>query len=246
MTAAMLLERATDLGAEVVQFCDGIPLHTFSNARLDALRFDAESRGLVLELGTSGVEPERLRAYIAVANRIGAGFIRTLTHSSTSDPSIEEAAEMIAAVLPDLRASGVVIGVENHDKHTCQELIGLIERINDEHVGVCLDTANNWGALESTSTVLAALLPHALNLHYKDYSIGRVPNQMGFLLTGAIAGRGAVDAAAVFDGLGALGREVNVILEMWPPYLGDVETSIANEADWARESFAYLRKQADR
>ena len=36
MTATMLLDRATDLGAEVVQVCNGIPLHTFSRDALSS------------------------------------------------------------------------------------------------------------------------------------------------------------------------------------------------------------------
>lgn len=243
MTATMLLERATDLGAEVVQFCNGIPLHTFSDDDLTRLRAEAESRGLVIELGTAGVEPYRLRQYIAVAQRVGATFIRTLTHSPEMDPTIEEAAGLLAEVLPDLKSSGVTIGIENHDKHTCPELIELVERVGDEHVGICLDTGNNLGALETTQMVLDALLPYTVNVHYKDFSIARVPNQMGFEVTGAIAGQGTVDAAAVFDGVASLDREVNVILEMWHPYLGDVETSITNEDDWARKSFSFLLQQ---
>jgi len=150
MTATMLLDRATDLGAEVVQVCNGIPLHTFSRDALSSLRAEAGSRGLVIELGTAGLEPDRLRQYIDVAQRVGATFIRTLTHSPGLDPTIEEAAGLLAEVVPDLRASGVTIGIENHDRHTCPELIELVERVGDEHVGICLDTANNIGALETT------------------------------------------------------------------------------------------------
>jgi len=104
----------------------------------------------VIELGTAGLEPDRLRQYIDVAQRVGATFIRTLTHSPGLDPTIEEAAGLLAEVVPDLRASGVTIGIENHDRHTCPELIELVERVGDEHVGICLDTANNIGALETT------------------------------------------------------------------------------------------------
>jgi len=103
MTATMLLERATDLGAEVVQFCNGIPLHTFSDDDLTRLRAEAESRGLVIELGTAGVEPHRLRQYIAVAQRVGATFA-VLAHLLHRGPVRlhDSAAGLTARSLPAL------------------------------------------------------------------------------------------------------------------------------------------------
>jgi hypothetical protein len=37
-------------------------------------------------------------------------------------------------------------------------------------------------------------------------------------------------------------RDVNAIIELWPPFGGDIEETIRLEADWAEQSVLYLRR----
>jgi hypothetical protein len=78
MTPIQLLEKAAELGAQVVQICDNMPLDGLSAAELEHIRSRAHSLGLILELGIRGSRPEQLRRNLEVAcrpfrARLGAG-----------------------------------------------------------------------------------------------------------------------------------------------------------------------------
>ena len=81
----------------------------------------------------------------------------------------------------------------------------------------------------------------AVNLHFKDFVINRASHMMGFNLEGCPAGQGRLDASWLFDTLRGLGRDCNVILELWTPPENTLEVTIAKEQRWAEESIAYLR-----
>jgi 3-oxoisoapionate decarboxylase len=90
--------------------------------------------------------------------------------------------------------------------------------------------------------VLETLGPHVVNVHVKDYRVFRPPHNKGFLVEGRPAGQGQLDVPRLIDRLEALGRDPNVILELWPPPQSTLEESIELEHRWAAESVAYLRE----
>jgi sugar phosphate isomerase/epimerase len=134
-----------------------------------------------------------------------------------------------------------VLGIENHDRLSASALAEIVDRISSPAVGICLDTANSFGALEGPQWVVQTLGPYVVNLHLKDFTIRREPHMMGFRIEGAPAGQGLLDVPWVLDQLRAFGRDVNVILELWPPPEPDVAATIAKEAMWRAASIRYLR-----
>ena len=64
---------------------------------------------------------------------------------------------------------------------------------------------------------------------------------MGFVLEGRPVGRGQLDVPWLLTQMRRHGREMNAILELWPPLQSTLEETIALEDDWARQSVAYLR-----
>jgi len=62
----------------------------------------------------------------------------------------------------------------------------------------------------------------------------RVPNMMGFTITGVPAGQGGLNVPWILKTLRESGATGNVILEQWPP-------SLESELPMAEESIAYLR-----
>jgi len=116
-----------------------------------------------------------------------------------------------------------------------------IDAAGSDRIGVCLDTANSFGAGEGIDTVLAALAPLAVNLHIKDFHIERVPWLMGFWVTGRPAGRGFLDVPALLAQLAPFGRCHTAILELWTPPEAQLADTIAKEAAWAAESLDFLR-----
>ncbi|HEY8344353.1 MAG TPA: sugar phosphate isomerase/epimerase family protein [Bacillota bacterium] len=241
LTPIDLVEKAHELGVGVVQIANNLPLHKLDTIQLDHLRAAAQHYGIEIEVGTSGVEPAHLRKYLEIAKFLNSKLLRTLTHSAESRPDLPQIEEWLREVLPDFAEADVVIAVENYERHSAKELAELIRRINHPYLGVCLDTVNNFGALEGPDIVLAELAPYVLNLHIKDFGTERLDTGMGFIITGRPAGEGRLNVPKILEVLNKNKRPFNMILELWPPYQGDIEASIANEAEWVKRSITYLK-----
>jgi len=241
MTAMDLIERAAALGVGLVQICDNVPLHRMSAAELDALHARTRSLGADVEVGTLGIASDHLSTYLRLAERFESPILRVVVDSPGHQPDEDEIVDTIAVLLPDLRAAGVTLAVENHERFKAQDLVRIMERLDSDQVGICLDTVNSFGALEGPDLVVAALGPYTVSLHIKDFHIGRVPSRMGFVLEGRPAGRGQLDVPWLLTQMRRHGREMNAILELWPPLQSTLEETIALEDDWARQSVAYLR-----
>jgi sugar phosphate isomerase/epimerase len=237
---AGLLERASALEVGVVQIADNLPLHELDPAELRDARDQASSLGLTIEVGTRGVEPEHLRRYLSIAVELKAVLLRTLTHSADSQPSLQQAEKWIHEVLPEFESQGVTLGLENYEKHSCRELAALVRRLESRSVGVCLDTVNSLGALETPECVVETLASLTVNLHVKDFMIERVPQMMGFVIRGAPAGAGMLDIPWLLREMPP-GNNVSAILEQWPPFKESVEATVSMEQEWAEQGVQYLR-----
>jgi sugar phosphate isomerase/epimerase len=237
---ADLLTRASQLKVGVVQVADNLPLHKLDAGELREARDQAADLGLTIEIGTRGVEPAHLLHYLSLAHSFGAGLVRTLTDSIDSRPSLEQAEKWIRKVLPEFEAHGVKLGVENYEAHSCSSLVSLVRRLDSSHVGICLDTVNSLGALETPEYVVETLASLTVNLHVKDFVIERVPQMMGFVVRGAPTGSGQLDIPWVLRQM-PHANNVSVILEQWPPFGTSVETAVEQEQKWAERGVEYLR-----
>lgn len=237
MSPAGLLARASLLGVGVVQFADNLPLHALSAAEVDEVAADADDHGITVEVGCRGIGPG-LSRYAQIAQRFGAHFVRLVIDSTDDHPTPAETVARLREFESEFRAAGLTLAIENHERFTCAELIGILDGLGD-WTGICLDTVNSLGALEGPKAVVAALGPRAINLHLKDFSIERHRHQMGFDVVGAPAGEGMLDVPWLVRALGATAVET-AILELWTPPEPSLEATIAKEAEWAERSVAYL------
>ncbi len=240
-----LLEKASQVGARVVQIADNLPLHEFPDVELDQLRQAADARGLTLEAGTRGLAPEHLERYIAIAHRIGARILRTVLSGSLLGPEHVAAAEAgIRKVVPALERDGVTLALENNEAFSAAEFAGLIRRISSPRVGICMDTANSLGRPETLETVVEQLAEHAVVLHAKDYTIQRIDTRMGFAVTGTPSGDGRVNFDYVLAELRKHGRTgISVIVEHWPPFAKTLNETLRIEEEWLWKSVRFLRSK---
>lgn len=243
-----LLKKAVEADVRVVQIADNLPLHEIPETELDRLREAARARGLTLESGTRGLNPEHLAQYIGITHRIGARVLRTVLSGSLCGPEQMAAAEAgIRQVLPMLDREGVTLALENNEAFSAAEFGGLIRRISSPRVGICLDTANSLGRPEMLETVVEHLAEHAVVLHAKDYDIHRVDTRMGFSVTGRPAGEGRVNFDWVLTELCRRGRTgISVIVEHWPPFAGSIEETVRIEEEWLARSVRFLRSKLSR
>jgi sugar phosphate isomerase/epimerase len=233
-----LLDQALELGVSLVQFGDNLPLHEWSDARLDALSARAARENIALETGARGLTARHLQRYLEISRRLNAKLLRFVADDGEYRPSAEEIIAILRAAAPHL--GPVQIGLENHDRFAASTLARIVETADSESIGICLDTANSLGAGEGLNEVLAHLAPHALNLHIKDFAIERVPHLMGFTVEGRAAGDGMVNLPNVLAQLNAA-RCQTAVLELWTPPETAISDTLAKERQWAKRSLDYLR-----
>lgn len=221
----------------LVQFADNIPLHLLSDKELKELRDKSEKAGVELEIGTRGTEPDLLIKYLHVADLLKSKFLRTII----TNPDLEVATSGLRKVLPEFERHGVTIGVENHGLHTTRQLSNLLNSIKSPFLGCCLDTVNSFEILEGTEQVVNNLLPYTVNLHVKDFDVQRVKHKMGFEILGKPAGKGRLGIPKLLKLLKQQGKDINLILELWPPFTNNVEDTISLEKDWFNQSIINLK-----
>lgn len=240
-----LLTKAVEVNVPIVQIADNLPLDRLQASELEQLREKARASGLTLEVGTRGLEPEHLSRYIAIAEKIGAKILRTvLSGSMCGSQQLIAAESSLRRVLPELERKGVSLALENNEAFSAAEFAGIVRRLASPYVGICMDTANSLGRPETLRTVVEELAELALMLHFKDYDIRRIDTRMGLSVIGQSAGAGRVDADWLFTALRDRGRtEISVIVEHWPPFLGNIEETVRNEQDWLERSVRFLKSK---
>ncbi len=241
MNQFQFLQLAADLGLDLVQYADNLPLHTLSEADQAALRRQAEQSGIRFEVGTRGISTDWLRPYIALARNFGSPLLRVVVDTKEHHPSPEEVVQLVRAVLPELEAANMTLAIENHDRFKARTFAEIIEAIGSPHAGICLDTVNSFGALEGPDVVVTALAPYVVNLHVKEFIVRRASHSMGFSITGMPAGQGMLDMHWLLGQLNGHGRRFNAIIEQWPEPEATMDATIAKELDWMSQSVAYLR-----
>jgi sugar phosphate isomerase/epimerase len=242
MDALAFLGEARQLGVRVVQVCDNLPLATLDGRALDGFERAARDAGIDIEVGMRGLDDGEFASYLELAQRFRSPFVRTVIDRGEDRPPPDLVVERVRRLLPACRCAGVRLAIENHDRFRAATLASIVERTDPEWVGVCLDTVNSFGALEGPDVVVPTLLPYMLSLHLKDFVIERVPSQMGFVVTGAPACEGRLDVDWLVGQLRETGRDVNVVLELWPPFGPTLDDTIRRERTWVATSVRNLRR----
>lgn len=236
-----LVARARDLGVQVVQYADNMPLHELDRRDIQRIAQAAEAQGIDIEVGTVGLDPANLARYLAIATQLGSPFVRVVIDTPENRPSAEEIVATLRRVLPSFAKEGVRILIENHDRFPAKSLASILEAVDMPELGICLDTVNSLGSLEFVGAVWAVLAPWVMNVHVKDFEIHRSDHKMGFMVEGTAAGEGRLDIRWLVRQAQALPHDPNLILELWPGYEGDAERTAAKERIWVEESIAFLK-----
>ena len=208
------LNHARSLGVRGVQV--GLGVREESGTR--ALRERAEAASMYLEgivaLPRDHSGLDRFEAEIRTAKQSGAEVVRTVMLSgrryetfATQDAFkrfAEAAIHSLGLAAPVVARHGILLAVENHKDWRADELLAVLERAGNDHVGVCLDTGNSIALLEDPMEVVEALAPRAFTSHFKD--MGLEEYREGFLLSEVVLGDGLLD----------LGRVVRILRKARP------------------------------
>jgi len=241
MTVFDLLDRAVRLGVHVVQVVDNIPFEQLPREEQDRFAKLAGQQGVEIELGIRGIQDIHLEESIHLARRMHAKILRVVTDKGEYRPNEDEIVQTIKAVVPILEKSGISLAVENTERFKARVFAQLIERIGSAHVGICLDTTNNYGIGEGIETVVETLGPFTLDLHLKDYCIYRMSHLMGFILEGRPAGQGQLEIPRILAELRRFSRDPNIVLELWTIPEATLEDTLKKEGEWVVQSIKYLQ-----
>ena len=118
----------------------------------------------------------------------------------------------LSLAAPVVARHGVLLAVENHKDWRADELIAMLKRVGNDHVGVCLDTGNSIALLEDPMEVVEALAPRAFTTHFKD--MGLEEYREGFLLAEVPLGTGVLDLPRVVRILRTARPEIRFNIEM--------------------------------
>lgn len=236
------LQATVDLGLKVAQIADNLPLHTLSDDERTNLKSFADNNGLFVEVGTRGITPDHLRQYIAITKQFESPILRVVVDTADYHPDVPEIIGILRGMLPEFEAKDIILAIENHDRFRAEQLVTVLQALDSRHVGICLDTVNSFGSLEGPRVVVEQLGPYVVNLHVKDFSIGRLDHNMGFALEGTPAGHGMLDVPWLLNELQQYGRDFNAIIELWPAPEHDMAATVAKETQWAQQSVETMRQ----
>jgi len=212
------------------------------------LRETAQRKGVTLEVGASSLKLEYLRAYLDITLALDAHLLRIVPWSGSEAQHkvpLERLYQVVDRFLPFCREHDITLAVENYYDLPDQELAAFIRQVDDERVGVCLDTANSTGLLEKPLETVERLAPYVVSLHLKDFVV-RKKTSRGYWISGAPLGQGWLDVPAVLDIVSRTGRQPNVLLELWMDPAKTYEATVRQEDNWVRQSVAYARSLSER
>lgn len=216
------LDHARSLGARGVQV--GLGVRDEAGAR--ALRERAEAALMYLEgiiaLPREDSDRDRFEAEVRTAKQAGATVVRTVMLSgrryetfSNADAFrrfAETSAHSLGLAAPIVARHDVLLAVENHKDWRADELLAILKRVGNDHVGVCLDTGNSVALLEDPMDVIEALAPRAFTTHFKDMGVDEYRD--GFLLSEVPLGTGVLDLPRAIRILRSARPEIRFNIEM--------------------------------
>lgn len=231
--------RAQDV--DLFQICDYAPLDTMSDTELADAARAARELGITIELGTKGILPEHLSRYLRLAETFDAHLVRSMLYGPDSRPGLAEAETWLRSSIREFEAAGVTLALETYEQLPTTDLVGIVERVGSDRLGICLDPANVVARLEQPRTCVEQTAPFVKNVHVKDFAFARQPGWVGFTYSGAEMGTGLHDYRHLLDTVRPRERGINEIVEHWLSWQNDAETTIRTERAWTRATLEHLR-----
>lgn len=243
LTMVDLVHSAADLGADALQICDQAQIESMTKSELRAIRRAADEHRIVLELGTKGIQPQHLRRYLAIADELEVGLLRTmLTGGPGGDPPRDDAERVLVGILADFERASVTIALETYEQVPTAQLVELVEAVGSPRLGICIDPANTVSILENPRDVVEMVAPLVANVHVKDFAFSRSEGAIGFTLAGVPLGTGLLDYEHMLRYVRPVEKGISQIVEHWLPWQGTEEATLATELAWSRHSLAVMRQ----
>jgi sugar phosphate isomerase/epimerase len=224
------------------QICDYGPLLDFSDTELRRAKAVADECGVIIELGTKGVDVDHLARFVELAVIFDARLLRSMVLPADLDHGLGGVEDGLRRILPRCADAGVTMALETYEQLSSVDLVALIENVGDPALGICLDPANNVAGLEHPREVVERCAPYTRNVHVKDFAFTRSGGWIGFTLEGAPLGDGRLDLDHLLTTVDPVGRGISMIVEHWLTWRGDYTETARLEHDWTDRSITRLEE----
>jgi 3-oxoisoapionate decarboxylase len=241
ITAYDLIDKTVTAGLGLVQIADNLPLEVLPFNELDILNRYARTKNISIEMGGRGLTPEHTMKCLQTAERLHSSILRMVIDAPGFEPDISRIISIIRELEPEFISRNIKLAIENHDRLKAWEFKKIIEDTGSDSVGICLDSVNSMGAGEGFKTVADILIPYAINLHIKDFTIFRMSHKMGLVIEGRPAGKGMLNIPELMAQIKETGRCHSAILELWTPPAENIDETVRKESEWADKSIVYLK-----
>jgi len=216
-----LLKHCHEIGAGGMQCGLGHRDAGYTNQLLDY----AKEHDLFIEGSTSlprdAQDVERFDAHLRTAGAAGAKVVRIAIGGRRYEQfdKLDEfrafakrSWKSMQLAAPIAERHGLYLAIENHKDFRAPEMLRMLERLDSEHVGICLDTGNSIALLEDPVEVIRTWTPWAKSVHLKDMALCEYED--GFLLADVVIGDGVLDLPAVVTSIRKAHPEISFSLEM--------------------------------
>lgn len=195
LTAASALEAAGDLGVQALMFNSLFDISpTLDPAELQAIRHEADRLGLeissmlgivnpalparsqpIIDAGSGDLEAG-IKRLVELAAGIGihdmffiVGMIEDRFDAVVDWQSqIDSVAETLSRCAPVLRQCGSKLLLKTHEEITTAEIVGLVEKVGPDVLGVAFDPVNVLCRLEDPVAAARRVAPYAAQVYVDD------------------------------------------------------------------------------
>ena len=151
-------------------------------------------------------------------------------HKNALLPLLQQATDF--AVQHDL-----ILALENHVDLYADEMVDLVQSIDSDHFGICLDTANNLRMLEDPWQAIVKMAPYAKATHIKDIQAFQGDPKTFAFWPSVVSGQGNIPLEKTFQLLQQLNYQGLLALEI--DYL---HPRYPSEHDAILQSLDYLKQ----
>ena len=168
-----------------------------------------------------------------------------MLHSPEYQPDRVQAEADLRAVLPEFERAEVSLALETYEQVPTATVVEIVDAIDSDNLGICLDPGNVIAALEHPDDVIDMTAARVLNVHVKDFAFTRNSDMVGFRLAGVPMGQGLLDYGHLLRAVEPDRRGINLIIEQWVPWQADIEDTVALETSWVQHAVDYLNGWRD-
>ena len=128
LSAFDLVDKAAASGLKLVQIADNLPLETMAKSEVIDLKKYGEAIGVEIEMGGRGLAPEHVKKCLEAAKLLKSPILRMVIDGAGFEPDIKNVISIIKELMPEFKASGIKLAIENHDRFKAREFEKIIQK----------------------------------------------------------------------------------------------------------------------